>query len=51
MFVVLTDTYSKWMNIYSMYDIKTVFLIDALRTSFATQGLLYVIDIYTFFSL
>ena len=36
MFLVLTDTYSKWMGIYSMSDIKTVTLIDALRTSFAT---------------
>ena len=42
-FSVLTDTYSKWMNIYSMSDIKAVTLIDALRTSFAAHGLPYTI--------
>ena len=39
MFLVLTDGYSKWMDIYSMCDIKAVTLIDALRISFATHGL------------
>ena len=39
MFLVLTDAYSKWMDIYSMSNIKTVTLIDALHTSFATHGL------------
>ena len=43
MFLVLTDAYSKWMDIYSMSDIKAVTLIDALRISFATHGLPYVI--------
>ena len=43
MFLVLTDGYSKWMDIYSMCDIKAVTLIDALRISFATHGLLYII--------
>ena len=43
MFLVLTDTYSKWMDIYSMSDIKAVTLIDALRISFANHGLPYVI--------
>ena len=43
MFLVQSDTYSKWMDIYSMSDIKTVTLIDALHTSFATHGLLYII--------
>ena len=43
MFLVLTDTYSKWMDIYSMSDIKTVTLIDTLRTSFATHGLPHII--------
>ena len=43
MFLVLTDTYSNWMDIYSISDIKTVILIDALHTSFATHGLLYFI--------
>ena len=43
MFLVLTDTYSKCMGIYSMSDIKTVTLIDVLRLSFATHGLPYII--------
>ena len=43
MFLVLTDAYSKWMGIYSMSDIKAVTLIDALRISFATHGLPYII--------
>ena len=43
MFLVLTDAYSKWMDIYSMSDIKAVTLIDALRISFANHGLPYVI--------
>ena len=37
MFLVLTDTYIKWMDIYSMSDIKTVTLIYTLHTSFATH--------------
>ena len=43
MFLVLTDTYSKWMDIYSMSDIKTVTLIDVLHTFFTTHGLPYII--------
>ena len=43
MFSILTDTYSKWIDIPSMSEIKTVSLIDALRTSFATHGLPYII--------
>ena len=43
MFLVLIDGYSKWMDIYSMCDIKAVTLIDALHISFATYGLLYII--------
>ena len=43
MFLVLTDAYSKWMDIYSMSDIKTVTLIDNLCISFATHGLQYII--------
>ena len=43
MFLVLKDAYSKWMDIYSMSDIKAVTLIDALRISFATHGLPYII--------
>ena len=43
MFLVLTDTYFNWMDIYSMSDIKTVTLTDALRTSFATHGSPYII--------
>ena len=46
MFLVLTDTYSKCMDIYSMSDIKTETLIDALRLSFATHGLPYIIISY-----
>ena len=42
MFLVLIDAYSKWMDIYSMCDIKAVTLIDALRISFGTYGLLYI---------
>ena len=41
--LVLTDAYSKWMDINSMSDIKTVTLIDVLRVSFATHGLPYII--------
>ena len=41
--LVLTDTYSKWMDINSMSDIKAVTLIDALHVSFATHGLPYII--------
>ena len=43
MFLVLTDAYSKWMDIYSMSNIKTVALIDNLHISFATYGLPYII--------
>ena len=43
MFLVLTDAYSKWMDIYSMSDIKAVTLIDTLRISFAAHGLPYII--------
>ena len=43
MLLVLTDTYSKWMDIYSMSDIKAVTLIDALRISFVTHGLMCII--------
>ena len=44
MFLVLTDTYSKWMDVYSMSDIKTVTLIDALRSSFLTHGLSVIME-------
>ena len=37
MFLVLTDGYSKWMDIYSMSDIKVEILIDVLHISFATH--------------
>ena len=43
MLLILTDTYSKWMDIYSMSDIKAVTLIDTLRISFATHGLMCII--------
>ena len=43
MLLILTDTYSKWMDIYSMSDIKAVTLIDTLCISFATHGLMCII--------
>ena len=41
MFLVLTDTCSKWMDTCIMSEIKTVTLIDALRISFVVKVLMY----------
>ena len=43
MFLVLYDTYSKWIELFALNNIKTATLIKCLRRTFSTHGIPYFI--------
>ena len=43
MFLVLVDSYLKWLDVIPMSNTKTTSLVECLRHSFATHGLAFII--------
>ena len=43
MYLILTDSYSKWVDVYSVKSVNSRTTIEKLRTSFATHGLLEIL--------
>ena len=43
MFLIVFDSFSKWLEVYPMADIKTSSLVRHLRTSFSNHGIPLII--------
>ena len=43
MFLIISDSYSKWLDVMPMNNINTTSLIQGLRQSFSTHGIPYII--------
>ena len=43
MFLILADSYSKWLDVIPMNNIKTSTLVESLRQSFAIHGLPFIV--------